>query len=881
MARQKFFFAGAQRMITPRRSMAVLLLWLIFFYGFPLFPLPLILNTWLKPQAGITIDDIRVRYNILRASPELIITHALVGNSDIQKIVVGINSRWWLNPSYGDNRLARLKDEDMIPSHVVALGNPNYWEESKTYAPLSNNAIFSYLILWHEDSNLPFRVNNLVISKDKNSPIGFRLDANWQIQDYQGTLAFRKKPSEDLTLFLDSDKFNLIDVLEKLNNKDSNFLGDYLDILPSKKRNYSLEEFAVSTKIRFADDFVFRNADIKIVSADHYLDALLLPLTDSNNPVGHFGIMLRWDLENLQTLLSAKIKKSTKVRNFNTKGQLAFYIGKNKEGNGDIFGITAGRGSDGKPITNSLQLVANFNDRKAQNLQLNLQFTPDKLKRDTTSVYAFQGNGHAQKDNDGMDFDFEARDIAQEHHFSFAFRESLQAICSMFNFCETLPANLIWGHEFSRIKGDYRFTLHDRVLNPYEKFLNIRKIYFQVTGRFRTKEAFDVPFINFKSKPNSLSQASASGYQYKNTTVISRADIKNESGLTATLHNLKIQNGDLVSGDIKSQVGRNEISEFHVTKMPDGSNKILIVGDRGSFAPYLGFEKDRHPTNPMVDMLDRHINFKKKPDVQISAQLKRLLLNGDYEWRNANLNFTMRDDRIELIDWHSDEMEFFYKVEPGGAATMRMNGSHVGEVLTGAGIFSGVKGGRGTFTASSPNANTPMTGSGKIVDFSLTRLGGVAKIFDLLSISGLFNDDPDGIPFDHFTTNARMFDQQIIFDKGVLSGPSMEMTFVGLLDIIGNGTRIEGTYVPKNIITRILDFIPLLNIFFPMSGDNAVIGTRYVITGLLEDLKIRFNFGTLLTPGFLRDIFGRPQAPDNFIKRTPNQSTKLQDSPKN
>ncbi len=850
--------------------MTVVMLWLIFVYGLPLFPAPLVLNLLLplRSTENISVDDIRLRYNILTATPEIIVDNLQVGDENFNKIVIGLNSRWSLNNSQqkqiynGWQHQKAPKVDFTMPSAPPLLGIPNYWEETKTFNVLASNAIFSYVIVRYAPLDIPIEIHDLLISPDQNSPVGFRLDGLWRIAGYRGKLSFSKKEGENLILNITSKRFNLLDVLSNIWGDEQKILDNVaflnLDMLAGKKRRNALEEFLVDGKVMFDDNVSFQSADIKITSQNHYVEAMVVPSTERTH------IFLRWNLKNLQTLLSNKIKLNTKLQQLDTQGSLSLY--KILPQRGGLSGWGVDETDASKKVDNKLALSAAFNQPSIKTLNLQANLLPNQVEEVATD-YAFHGKLQASKDQQKMDANFKIAKVGSDNNFHVQVYESLQSVCTMFDFCNALPANLIWGHDVSKLKGNYNIHITIAEQNAYEKIRGWRKIFFAANIAFKNTPSFDIPFINFTSRANSTTQIFANGYSYGNTVLVNKVNVSNEKGLSVNASNLQFQNGTFLKGTIESTIGQKEKSAFTISYLPDGTRKMDVVGDRVSFAPYLGFEKDRVPTSPNdIDFLDRHIDRKKLPDVYLTGQIKKLRLHGDYEWNNAKLLLVVRDERLEQVDFKSDQLTLFYKVGAIGDAVLKINGTHAGEMLNGLGVLSGIEGGKITFNAQAENADEPLIGSGEIIDSNVLRLGGVAKMFDLLSISGLLSEN-EGVPFDKIIVNAKMRERQIIFEEGIISGPSMEMTFAGRLDLFGPGTYIEGTYVPKNIITRILDIIPLLNLILPMTGDNAVIGTRYTIKGSLEDLKVRFNVGTILTPGILRGIFGKPTGAQEFIER--------------
>lgn len=861
--------------------------------------------------------------------------------TQIQTILIGINNRWELNGKWvwqnsvskearGISNLrsvnVKKRTEDIYGTNTpYVLGVPNYWENNVDFSPTVSSASIPYIKIVTGFAQKPFVLSNIKL-QELIKPINLKTDSNiikamtkyqlsgsWEFYNYHGIFFSEYKDHPSL-VFL-SNKFSLIDVVKSLvaENEQSIFNKDFfkqhLSLDPIKeftiKRKITSDEiFAVNTKINFDNEFGFQNLQTKIISEKHYFAALVY--TRDNR----YEALINWDLANLQSILPSDFKKDKKVIDIETKGNVLLYYETPHLTNYSIFGITNTMplgltisqevlnlvkksgfyknlhfsNSANKPI----EVESSFNlDLRLKNtitskndiayspaslLQFVFNFSPN-LQEEKFYFYSFSGNGSVNKPKT-IPFNFSFRQTSEQNIFGFRFSQSFLDICTLFDFCKDIPPNLILGHRISTIKGSHNLSFYYN----FKKFFD-KKIYYSLKSTFFDSVGFEIPFIGYKTTPNTKTNINLNGYMDDESFVIKKAHATNQSGLDVSAANLVFNKYGFSKGIISSDIDNVGKANFKIIPLTNGEVRMEVKGDVVSFAPYLGFYSSG--ASRKTDMFDRHFTKDSITDINLTADVKRLRLNGSYEWRNVKFEFIMKDGKFYRIVATGDNVKFRYIVNPDDlSALVDIDVEPAGELLYGIGLLEGISGGHAIIKANAKDADSPLIGKIELKNFSAYQLGAVAKFFDLLSISNLFSGLNDaGIQFDSLVADAKMFDRQIILNNGILSGASMEMTFVGLLDLLSSGTNIEGTYVPKNILTRLIDVIPLVNVILPMSGDRAVIGSRYVITGDLDNLKVRFNVGTALTPGFLRDIFGRPKAPENFIDRQQQKQEKLNKNP--
>ncbi len=77
----------------------------------------------------------------------------------------------------------------------------------------------------------------------------------------------------------------------------------------------------------------------------------------------------------------------------------------------------------------------------------------------------------------------------------------------------------------------------------------------------------------------------------------------------------------------------------------------------------------------------------------------------------------------------------------------------------------------------------------------------------------------------------------------------------GKTDMNTGAAKLSGTIVPFSMVNRILNYIPILGDLITGGSGGGVVAVAYSIGGTLSDPKVSVNPVSLLTPGFIRNIF--------------------------
>ena len=106
-----------------------------------------------------------------------------------------------------------------------------------------------------------------------------------------------------------------------------------------------------------------------------------------------------------------------------------------------------------------------------------------------------------------------------------------------------------------------------------------------------------------------------------------------------------------------------------------------------------------------------------------------------------------------------------------------------------------------------------------------------------------------------FEAPFSLTDGVINVKEGKTSGSSIGITMDGAIDINRDEVDLKGLVVPAQEVNKFLGKIPFIGDLVTGGENEGLIATRYSIKGSYDDAKVKVNPLSILTPGFLRNIF--------------------------
>ncbi len=209
-----------------------------------------------------------------------------------------------------------------------------------------------------------------------------------------------------------------------------------------------------------------------------------------------------------------------------------------------------------------------------------------------------------------------------------------------------------------------------------------------------------------------------------------------------------------------------------------------------------------------------------------------------------------------------------------------MNGKFNG-LLNGGAQVSGVivpKDGRSAFRIRSDDAGGVMRASGVLknahggeLDLSLVPVGeagnyngtlkasalrvrdapAMAELLNAISVIGLLEQlGGQGISFSAVNASFKLTPDRLIVRQGSAEGPSMGLSMDGVYWLNSGKFDMQGVISPIYIVNAVGQVIS--------RKGEGLFGFNYSLRGTASDPKVQVNPLSVLTPGFIRDIFRRP-----------------------
>lgn len=147
----------------------------------------------------------------------------------------------------------------------------------------------------------------------------------------------------------------------------------------------------------------------------------------------------------------------------------------------------------------------------------------------------------------------------------------------------------------------------------------------------------------------------------------------------------------------------------------------------------------------------------------------------------------------------------------------------------------------------------------KITNFTATKTPILAKIASLASLQGVADLlGNKGIQFKVLRAPFTMQDGIIRITDTKAHGSALGITAKGTINTKDQTLNLSGTFVPSYTVNNILSKIPLVGKLGEalMGGEGqGIIAARYKVKGTYEDAQVTVNPLSILTPGFLRNLF--------------------------
>ena len=202
----------------------------------------------------------------------------------------------------------------------------------------------------------------------------------------------------------------------------------------------------------------------------------------------------------------------------------------------------------------------------------------------------------------------------------------------------------------------------------------------------------------------------------------------------------------------------------------------------------------------------------------------------------------------------------FAPLEGEGARgrSLIMQTGDAGAVLTALAGFDNAAGGRLRIEATAPavGEDGPIQGEIMARDFVVERMPVLARVLAAGSLEGLAGLlSGEGINFDQLDGDFLWQDGALEMRRGRVVGPSLGVTWTGVVDFDAPRLDVDGTILPSYGVNSVLGSLPVFGELFTGREGEGVIGVTFSAYGPFDETRVTANPLSALAPGVFRRMF--------------------------
>ncbi|MBX7146082.1 MAG: AsmA-like C-terminal region-containing protein [Alphaproteobacteria bacterium] len=348
------------------------------------------------------------------------------------------------------------------------------------------------------------------------------------------------------------------------------------------------------------------------------------------------------------------------------------------------------------------------------------------------------------------------------------------------------------------------------------------------------KSKSDHAILNFKynnllPQPNNL--------QFIFTT--STADISGEMNLPFNQSLVKFNRFKLGITDLKN-VTVNFINP---------SLSILIDQGILDIAPFLKQKNEENNKKPFNIKSTGSLKLYNHDNKILDPATIELSYNGT-SWNTINIkgDFNNNDD-LKLV-YTSDPLRQRHE--------LRFVCDNMGYLLKQLGILENIEDGKMKISGYIDDRDPQRVfyGKSKMGSFRFTNASFLARLFTMASLTGILDLlTGEGVWFTNFSSDFSIHDGKINIPELRAHGPSLGITSRGIIDFAHDKIDLEGTIAPAYLLNSILNNIPIIGPIINGGEGEGIFSSTYKAYGSINQPIFDINHFSILTPGFLRDIF--------------------------
>jgi len=197
------------------------------------------------------------------------------------------------------------------------------------------------------------------------------------------------------------------------------------------------------------------------------------------------------------------------------------------------------------------------------------------------------------------------------------------------------------------------------------------------------------------------------------------------------------------------------------------------------------------------------------------------------------------------------------RLAPDGAArTFAFHAGDAGAVAAALDITDQMRGGTLSLTGSLAPDDTAR-GVLEITDFRLDDAPVLARILAVAALTGILDElRGGGLSMARLSAPFHYANGVLRLDEARANGTALGLTANGDIDLERDRLDLSGVVVPIYVLNNVLGNIPLLGDLLVGEKGGGLFAVTYSAQGDLQDPRVSVNPLSVLTPGFLRGLFG-------------------------
>ena len=277
------------------------------------------------------------------------------------------------------------------------------------------------------------------------------------------------------------------------------------------------------------------------------------------------------------------------------------------------------------------------------------------------------------------------------------------------------------------------------------------------------------------------------------------------------------------------------------------------------------------PANSALSRISSKSEFQPHPSWRARVNLDRILfgtLPGGGSRELDGVNGLIVNDGVVvqsaqvafMVEPSRSQAHLSIVPEGNGTRSVTLTSGDFGGLLKATNAYDLVSGGvlriDGTYDDRVPNH--PLGGTEEMDSFTLGDAPTVAKALAAMTLYGVVDlMQGKGLFFRKMVVPFHLADERLQLSQARAYSASLGLTAHGSIDLPNNQFDLQGTIVPAYFFNSLLGNIPLIGKYFSPEKGGGVFAAKYTLVGPIDNPQVHVNPTSLITPGFLRNMFGK------------------------